>query len=135
MSKFELLSNPRIGVALLPAERAAAEYLAGGYPINLVVPFVASRRKDRIQAPALGIFNKITPQYRLPYYWYLDPGRQEEFNRSIESLAKWVEGAIQRSRSGVTNSRVIELYYTCHYVFIVDEVLVVRDTRKFLLGE
>jgi hypothetical protein len=61
VSKFELLSNPRIGVALLPAERAAAEYLAGGYPINLVVPFVASRRKDRIQAPALGIFNKITP--------------------------------------------------------------------------
>jgi hypothetical protein len=27
---------------------------------------------DRIQAPALGIFNKITHQYRLPYYWYLD---------------------------------------------------------------
>jgi hypothetical protein len=31
---------------------------------------------DRIQAPALGIFNKITPQYHLPYYWYLDPARQ-----------------------------------------------------------
>jgi pimeloyl-ACP methyl ester carboxylesterase len=41
---------------------------------------------DRIQAPVLGIFNKITPQYRLPYYWYLDPARQEEFNRNIDSL-------------------------------------------------
>jgi len=51
VSKFELLSNPSIGVALLPAERAAAEYLAGGYPINLVVPFVASRRKEN--SPAL----------------------------------------------------------------------------------
>ena len=90
---------------------------------------------DRIQAPALGIFNKITPQYRLPYYWYLDPAKQEEFNRNIESLAKWIEGAIQRFRSGVKNSRVIELHDTNHYVFIVDEALVVREMRKFLLEE
>jgi hypothetical protein len=90
---------------------------------------------DRIQAPALGIFNKITPQYRLPYYWYLDPARQEEFNRNIEALAKWIEGAIQRFRSGVKNSRVIELRDTNHYVFIVDEALVVRETRRFLLQE
>src|SRR5206468_5979160 len=90
---------------------------------------------DRIQAPALCIFNKITSQYRLPYYWYLDAARQEEFNRNIESLAKWVEGAILRVRSGVKNSRVIELHDTNHYVFIVDEALIVRETRKFLLDE
>ena len=90
---------------------------------------------DRIQAPALGIFNEITPQYRLPYYWYLDPAKQEEFNRNIDSLAKWIEGAIQRFRSSVKNSRVIELHDTNHYVFIVDEALVVRETRKFLLDE
>jgi pimeloyl-ACP methyl ester carboxylesterase len=90
---------------------------------------------DRIQAPALGIFNKITPQYRLPYYWYLDSAKREEFNRNIESLAKWIEAAIQRFRSGVKNSRVIELHDTNHYVFIVDEALVVREMRKFLLEE
>jgi len=90
---------------------------------------------DRIQAPALGIFNKITPQYRLPYYWYLDPATQEKFDGSIGSLAKWIEGAIERFRSGVKNSRVIELHHTNHYVFIVDEALVVRETRKFLLEE
>jgi pimeloyl-ACP methyl ester carboxylesterase len=90
---------------------------------------------DRIKAPALGIFNKITSQYRLPYYWYLDPASQEEFNRSINSLAKWIEGAIQRFRSEVKTSRVIELHDTNHYVFIVDEALVVRETRKFLLEE
>jgi len=87
----------------------------------------------RIQAPALGIFNKITPQYRMPYYWYLQPAKQEEFNRSIKSLSKWVEGAINRFRSGVKNARVIELHDTNHYVFIVDEALVVREMRKFLL--
>ena len=90
---------------------------------------------DRIQAPVLGIFNKITPQYRLSYYWYLDPAKQEEFNRNIEALAKWIGGAIQRFRSGVKNSRVIELHDTNHYVFIVDEALVVREMRKFLLEE
>jgi hypothetical protein len=84
---------------------------------------------------ALGIFNKITPHYRLPYDWYLDPARQEEFTRNIESLAKWIEGAIQRFRSGVKNSRVIELHDTNHYVFIVDEALIVREIRKFLLEE
>ena len=72
---------------------------------------------------------------RLPYYWYLDPARQEQFNRSIDSLAKWIEGAIQRFRSGVKNSHVIEVHNTCHYVFIVDEALVVREMRKFLLDE
>src|SRR5439155_1447667 len=90
---------------------------------------------NRIQAPALGIFNKITPQYRLPYYWYLDPAKQEEFNRTIESLAKWIEGAIQLFRSGVKNSRVIEWHDTNHYVFIVDEALVVREMGKCLLEE
>ena len=43
--------------------------------------------------------------------------------------------AIQRFRSGVKNSRVIELHNTNHYVFIVDEALVVREMRKFLLEE
>src|SRR5439155_24441147 len=52
---------------------------------------------------------------------------QKGFNRNINSLAKWIEGAIQRFRSGVKNSRVIELHNTCHYVFIVDEALGVRE--------
>jgi non-heme chloroperoxidase len=117
---------------------------ASGRVIGAITPPEISRKiyeglqpadYDRIQAPALGIFNVITPQYRLPYYWYLDAAKQEEFNRNIESLAKWVEGAIQRFRAGVKNSRVIELHDTNHYVFIVDEALVVREMRKFLLDE
>jgi pimeloyl-ACP methyl ester carboxylesterase len=42
---------------------------------------------DRIRAPALGIFNKITPQFRVPYYSNLKPAQQEEFDRSIKSLS------------------------------------------------
>ena len=90
---------------------------------------------DRIQAPALGIFNNITPQFRMPYYWYLEPAKQAEFTRSIKSLSKWVAGAIQRFRSEVKQARVVELRDTNHYVFIVDEALVVREMRRFLLEE
>ena len=88
----------------------------------------------RIQAPALGIFNDISGQFRMPYYSALNSAEQEEFNRSIDALSKWNEGAIQRFRSEVKGSRVVELPNTNHYVFIVEEALVVREIRKFLLG-
>jgi hypothetical protein len=45
----------------------------------------------------------------LPYYWYLDRAMQGEFDRNINSLMKWIQAAIERFRSGVKNSRVIEL--------------------------
>jgi len=46
------------------------------------------------------------------------------------------QGLIRQSEgSDVKNSRVIELHDTNHYVFIVDEALVVRETRKFSLDE
>jgi hypothetical protein len=65
----------------------------------------------------------------------LKPAEQEEFDRSIVALSKWTEGAIQRFRSEVTGSRVVELPNANHYVYIVDEALVVREMRTFLLGE
>jgi len=75
------------------------------------------------------------PQYGLSYYWYLDPARQEDFNRNIQPLARWIDRAIPRFGSGVKNCRVIELHNTCHYMFVVDEALVVWEMRKFLLEE
>jgi len=89
---------------------------------------------DRIEAPALGIFNDISTQFRMPYYWALTSAKQVEFNRSIDALSKWNEGAIRRFRSELKGSYVVELPNTNHYVFIVEEALVVREMRKFLLG-
>jgi pimeloyl-ACP methyl ester carboxylesterase len=88
----------------------------------------------RIRAPALGIFNRITPRFRASYYRSLDPAKRQEFTRSIAMLSPWVAGAIRRFRSEVRDSRVVELEDTNHYVFIVDEALVVREMREFLLG-
>jgi pimeloyl-ACP methyl ester carboxylesterase len=87
----------------------------------------------RIKAPVLGIFNRLSRHYRLPYYWDLDPATQEEFRRSIRLLSTWTDGAIERFRSGVQNARVIELPDANHYVYIVEESFVVREIRKFLL--
>jgi len=89
---------------------------------------------DPVQAPALGIFNKLSTQYRMAYYWALTPAQQAQFNRSIDALSHWTTGAIERFRSEVKGSRVVEIPNTNHYVYIVDEALVVREMRKFLLG-
>jgi pimeloyl-ACP methyl ester carboxylesterase len=88
----------------------------------------------RIRAPALGIFNTISPQYRVPYYWALTPAKQQAFTRSIDALSTWNDGAIRRFRSEIDRSRVVELRNTNHYVYIVEEALVVREMRKFLLA-
>ena len=88
----------------------------------------------RIQAPALGIFNRISTQFRMPYYWALKSANQEEFNRSVDALSKWTESAIQRFRSEVKGSRVVELPNTNHYVYIVEEALVVRECASSCLA-
>src|SRR5262249_25149346 len=90
---------------------------------------------EQIQAPTLGIFNHISPEYRLPYYWYLDQTRQKEFDQRLKALSKWVAGVIKRFRTEVKNSRVVVLHDTNHYMFIVDEALVVREMRKFLIDQ
>jgi len=88
---------------------------------------------DRIRAPALGIYYVWTPETRLPSYWYLDPAQQEEFERAFKPLVEWQADAIERFRTGVKNSQVIKLDDSNHYVYIIDEALVVREMRKFLL--
>ena len=88
----------------------------------------------RIKAPALGIFNAITPGYRLTYYADLDGAQQAQFDRAIKPIAAWVAGAIGRFRSGVKGARVVELTDAHHYLFITHEAFVVREMRKFLRG-
>lgn len=90
---------------------------------------------QRIKAPVLGIFNRLSPNYRLPFYPDLTPAKQLQFRRSIAELSKWVDGAINRFRRGVRNGRVIELPDGNHYIYIVQESFAVREIRKFLLGK
>ena len=64
-----------------------------------------------------------------PRDWSGDPMGLGTRRIAQRGLSRQTEG------SGVKNSRVIELHDTSHYVFIVDEALVVREMRKFLLDE
>ena len=88
----------------------------------------------RIQAPALGIFNAMTPGYRPPYYADLGGAQQAEYDRAIKPIAAWAAGAIGRFRSGLKGARVVELTDAHHYLFITEEAFVAREMRKFLQG-
>lgn len=88
---------------------------------------------ERIQAPVLAILNRVSPQFRMPYYQDLMPAQQAEFDRSVQALSKWIDGAIERYRKEIKNARIIEIPDGNHYVFIVYEGMVVREMRKFLL--
>lgn len=87
----------------------------------------------RIKAPMLGIFNKLSPQYRLPYYPTLNSTQQWQFRESIRFLSKWTERSIWRFRRDVKNIRVFEIPDVNHYIYMVEEPFTVRKIREFLL--
>ena len=92
---------------------------------------------------AFGTGEKFTDNtFRNPLGVY-PPRRAKGFKEAADSNLRyrfsydsWArKSEIQRFRSGVKNSRVIELHNTNRYVFIVDEALIIREMRKFLLDE
>lgn len=88
---------------------------------------------ERIEAPALGIFFVWTPTTRLPGYYSLDAAQQAEYEAVWPTYAAWQADAIQRFRTGIKNSQVVELADSNHYVYLTDEGLVAREMRRFLL--
>lgn len=87
-----------------------------------------------ITAPVLGIFETWTMQTRLPYYWYLDKSIQAEYDDAFKILFDWRVRQLNRFRTEIKNSRVIEVLNSYHYVFINNEADVAREMRKFLSG-
>lgn len=88
---------------------------------------------DRIKAPFLAIYNKMSPQYRLPYFWSLSPAQQKEFVPKLQALIKWIDRAIQHFRTSVKHAKVVEIKDANHYLFLTNEAQVVREIRQFLL--
>ena len=70
--------------------------------------------------------------HRLPYYWYLDNKMQSEYDSAWKPLFDWREKELNRFRTEIKNSRVIEFHNSYHYVFINNEADVAREMRKFL---
>jgi non-heme chloroperoxidase len=90
---------------------------------------------ERIKAPVLAIWDVVTPESRLPYYWYLDQAQREQYDRFMANYLVWLKDARQRFRTGIKNARVVELEKSHHYIFLRDEDAVVREMRKFLLDQ
>jgi non-heme chloroperoxidase len=90
---------------------------------------------ERIKAPVLAIWDVVTPESRLPYYWYLDQAQRDQYDRFMAEYLVWLKDARQRFRTGIKHACVVELEKSHHYIFIRDEDAVVREMRKFLLDE
>jgi non-heme chloroperoxidase len=136
MARDDGYRKPLAAICNMVTHNAAGRVLGAVSPPEVPAKLIAGLQPavyERIHAPTLGIFNRITPPYRMPYYASLTPAQQGEFDRDIGALATWTGGAIQRFRSEVKGSRVVEIPNTNHYVYIVAEPLVVREMRHFLL--
>lgn len=88
-----------------------------------------------ITAPVLGIFEAWTMLTRLPYYWYLDKEKQAEYDSAWVILFDWRAKQLNRIRTEIKNSKVIEVLNSYHYVYINNEAEVSREMRKFLSGK
>lgn len=87
----------------------------------------------RIRAPVLAIYDVITRESRMPYYWDLDQAQKEEYDRFAANYQAWLKDARQRFRIGVKHARIVELEKFHHHIFIRDEAVVAQEVRKFLL--
>jgi pimeloyl-ACP methyl ester carboxylesterase len=87
-----------------------------------------------IKAPVLGIFEAWTINTHLPYYNYLDKGKQSEYDSAFATIYEWRQRRLGNFRTQIKNCRVIELPDVNHYVFITKEADVAREVRGFLSG-
>jgi non-heme chloroperoxidase len=99
-----------------------------------------------IQAPRLGIFAPLFLDLRAPYYFYLSPADQAQFDSVWPAYVAWQQDAIQRFSSHAPNSPAPIVFtlplrepvanepaiIAYHYVFINSEAFVVQQMRAFL---
>lgn len=87
----------------------------------------------KIQAPALAIFAPFSTTEPQLFYHYLPEEQKVEYHRVFPALITWQNDAISRFRTGVRNSRVVELPGAPHYLYLSNEGQIVWEMRKFLL--
>lgn len=90
-----------------------------------------------IDAPRLGIFERPSVQGRLPFYWYLTSDEQKVFDANWPGIVQWYAETtrrFERPRAGRPKPIVYLLPDAPHYFYLSDQAFVVRQMRKFLLG-
>jgi pimeloyl-ACP methyl ester carboxylesterase len=88
-----------------------------------------------IKEPRLGIFAPPTAESKAPWYWYLSPAKQAEFDERFPRLLQWYSNEISKfgeKHPGSPQPVVYLLPGAPHYVYINNEAEVVRQMRSFL---
>ncbi|MGH7039823.1 MAG: hypothetical protein ACREE1_17000, partial [Stellaceae bacterium] len=88
-----------------------------------------------IKEPRLGIFAPPTAESKVPWYWYLSPAKQAEFDQRFPRLIQWYSDEISKfgaKHPGSLKPIVYLLPGAPHYVYINNEAEVVRQMRNFL---
>jgi pimeloyl-ACP methyl ester carboxylesterase len=84
-----------------------------------------------INAPRLGIFAPYTRKGRQPWYWYLSPEKQAEFDRAWPPIVSWFRKTVAKFAKG-NSADTFTLPDASHYIYINNEAQVVRWMRDFL---
>jgi pimeloyl-ACP methyl ester carboxylesterase len=90
---------------------------------------------EDVKVPRLGIFAPPTAESKLPWYPYLTASDQAVFDERFPRLVQWFTDEIDRfskPQSGSPTPVVYLLPGAPHYIYINNEVEVVREMRKFL---
>lgn len=85
----------------------------------------------KIKAPRLGIFALFTREARQPWYWYLSPAKQAEFDEAWGPIVDWHRRTIRKFQQGNSDNTFL-LPGAPHYVYVNNEAEVVRWMRTFL---
>jgi pimeloyl-ACP methyl ester carboxylesterase len=83
-----------------------------------------------ISTPRLGIFALYTLQARQPWFWYLTPALQTEFDERWPEVVNWAKGTVRKFNYGKPSLYLLP--GAPHYVYLNNETDVVREMRKFL---
>jgi pimeloyl-ACP methyl ester carboxylesterase len=111
----------------------AEKILAGvKAPVNLPIDWA------KVEVPRLGMFARPSVEARLPFYWYLTPAEQKQFDANWPGIVQWYADTTKRFQQPQAGKPAPVVYLVPdapHYFYISDQAFVVRQMREFLLGE
>jgi pimeloyl-ACP methyl ester carboxylesterase len=102
--------------------------------MRLILPQVEHPAYAKIRAPVLAFYNvPTTPAAFFPRYALGDSAYRARADAAFARSDAWAATERARLRREIPGARIVELPNSNHYVFVVSEAEVLRETRKFLL--
>jgi pimeloyl-ACP methyl ester carboxylesterase len=101
--------------------------------MKLVLPYVEHPAYARIRAPVLAFYNVPTsPASLFPRYRTGDSAYRAKAMNAFMRSSRWAAEERARLKREIPAARIVDLRASNHYVFVVSEAEVLRETRAFL---